>query len=127
MFGAGFICGAIRVLALEPNIGQLAAVVVELPIMVVVCWRISRGYSISTGDGIYTMASLNLGVVAFLTLLVCELAMAVTMFNKTLWSALDEMILSNRPSARLGLAAQILCSLFPYINAVRSPQKHVKD
>lgn len=127
MFGAGFIFGTLRVLALEPNLGKLAAVMVELPIMMTVCWRLSRGYGLPTNEGFNHIASLKLAVVAFLTLLVCELAMLVIMFDQTWSSALDELILSTRPESRIGLAGQVLCSFFPYIDALRPPPKHVKE
>ena len=129
MFGVGFIFGTVRVLALEPLLGRFGAIAVELPGVAAVCWRLSRRVSSdAAATACQTTAerffALKRGVVALLTLLVCEWVMLVTVFGKTFTSAMAEIIRWNRPEARLGLAGQILCSFFPFIRSTWLPQKN---
>jgi len=115
MFGAGFVCGVVRVMALEPAFGQLAAVTIELPIMLVACWKLSRNYNVSTVDRNGWMLS----VAAFLTLMGCEVAMSCLVFGKTLPGAVQNVFATNNAAERLGLVTQTLCSFLPCIPSAR--------
>ena len=107
MFGAGFVLGTIRVLLLEPSIGELAAVLVELPLMTPICWQLS-GLFAKKLDKVRT-SGLVVGPVALSTLLLLEVALAL-LFGKTLQEVLQD---HDSTKGRIGLVGQVVASFFP--------------
>ena len=115
MFGVGFICGTVRVVALEPVLGRLLAVLMELPFMTFACWRISRNH-----HPMSQKIGLLLGTAALLTLLGCEVVMLVVAFGNTMSESVQQVLFSQHAAARLGLAAQVLCSFLPCISTTEN-------
>jgi hypothetical protein len=70
-FGLGFLLGPIREFGLVPAMGRLAALLVELPMMLAFCWwiapRIIRRYGVPPGE-----ARLRMGFAALSLLLALE-------------------------------------------------------
>lgn len=110
MFGAGFVLGTLRVLLVVPRLGELLAVLAELPIMLGLCWfvasRLARRWPLSG------QASLLAGALAFALLLAAEAATAIALSGQSLqdWAS----GLWHFP-AILGLVAQVLAALFPLL------------
>lgn len=109
IFALGFVLGTIRTLWLAPAVGHLAAVALELPVMLGASWWLARRLAAhrplpSRG------AALLAGLIAFVLLMALELALGVALFgqNAQAWLA----ALATPPGA-LGLAGQALFALLP--------------
>src|ERR1700687_1040773 len=83
VFGVGFVLGTIRVLLMIPHIGETAAVLVEAPIMLAASWYVCR-WSVERLDSPRNFPSRSvMGAVAFVTLMLEELALAVLVFGRS--------------------------------------------
>lgn len=108
VFALGFVLGTIRTLWLEPWLGPLPAVALELPVMLAASWfwagRVLTRHHIPTRG-----AALGMGVLALALLLASELALTLALGGTMHgWMA----GLASPPGA-LGLAGQVLFALFP--------------
>ncbi len=83
VFAVGFALGAARVTWLVPQIGALAAVACELPLMLgaawLLCGAVLRRCAVPSG----LVPRLVMGGVAFVLLILAELALAVWGFGRT--------------------------------------------
>lgn len=118
MFLAGFVFGFVRVLVVERLIGDFAAVLVELPIMMRVCWTLSQLHT--TRDNVQKKNLIVLAFSALATLLLLETVLA-TLFGKTLEETAHEMIFTSK--GILGLTGQMVSSFFPYIRTRSIPKQ----
>jgi hypothetical protein len=109
-FAGGFVLGALRVTWLAPQVGDLAAVAMELPLMLAWSWwvagRVLGRWPLPRGG-----ARLAMGAMAFAALMVFEAATAVA-FGGPL-SAFVTGFAS--PHGALGLAGQIGFALIPFL------------
>ena len=72
VFAAGFVLGVARELIVRPRLGTLAAIVVEAPVMVLVCWASARW--MVRRFGVATRGErARLGALAFALLMIAEL------------------------------------------------------
>lgn len=115
-FGAGFVLGTIRVFALAPRIGEIAAVAIELPLMLTISWiacgRLIRAFAVPEAAA----ARALMGTVAFMLLIGAELALGVAAFGRTF---AEQIAAWKSPAGALGIAGQIAFALFPL--AMRRP------
>lgn len=114
VFTIAFALGIVRTLVIAPAIGATTAVVTEVPIILVVSWFAARQivthYALARAtDRAYA------GLVAFILLMLAELALAVQ-FGRTpaQWAA----SLVAVPGI-IGLAGQIIFALMPLLVARR--------
>jgi hypothetical protein len=113
VFGVAFCFGAIRGALLVPRVGELVAVLIELPLILSVSWK-SLGWSVRKFDIPPRFVDrIVMGGVAFLLLMVAELTMSVVAFDKTVSNFLQERVSST--SQIVGLMGQVLYGLFPII------------
>lgn len=109
VFLAGFVLGALRTLVIAPRTGDLAAVLVELPVILAISWGVFG--ALARGQARLTLsARLLTGLAAFAVLIGLELALAA-------------VITPGGPSAMManwltltggiGLAGQIAFALIP--------------
>lgn len=112
VFGVGFLLGIFRVLVLLPALGERSAVMLELPIMLAICWFSSQ-WLIALFDVVdWLMPRLFMGGLAFALLMVGEVSISIFGFGRTL----AEHIASYRNvSEILGLFAQLAFGMFPAI------------
>lgn len=108
VFALGFVLGTVRTLWLEPRLGPLPAVALELPVMLAASWywagRVLAGHSLPTRT-----AALATGILALTLLLASELALALALGGTAgAWLAA-----LTRPPGALGLTGQVLFALFP--------------
>ena len=111
-FALGFVLGAVRTLALEPRIGALPAVSIELPIILLSAWFICgwslRRFSVDTD----LVHRLLVCVSAFALLMAAEISLSIFGFSRTL----DEIFADWRTApGALGFAGQIVFALFPLV------------
>lgn len=110
VFAAGFAMGTLRVLAIAPALGETAAVVVELPVMLAISWLAARvivgRFAVPARIG----ARLLMGGLAFALLMFAEVGVSVTAFQRSIGEHFSAYLAAP---ALLGLAGQIAFALFP--------------
>lgn len=109
IFALGFVLGTVRTLWLAPLVGPLAAVAVELPVMLGASWWLARRLAVrrplpSRG------AALLAGLIAFALLMALELALGLALFGQSTQQWLAAL---TTPSGALGLTGQALFALMP--------------
>lgn len=112
MFAIGFALGTVRVLLLEPRLGPLAAVTMEVPVMLalswVVCDRLRRRW---LPDAPLADRAV-MGASAFTLLMAAETALGIGLFGRTFGQQLASY---GTGAGALGLAAQLAFAAFPVI------------
>jgi hypothetical protein len=112
MFAAGFVLGTLRVIVLLPFIGEIAAVALELPVMLAISWLACRRLATQFSVPAETPQRLAMGAVAFGLLMLAEFGLSVIGFNR---SGAEYFALFLTTSGLLGLAGQIAFGLFPLL------------
>jgi hypothetical protein len=116
VFAAGFALGTLRVLALEPRFGALAATLVELPFMLAISWTavlaMIRRFKVAPT----VAARLIMGAVAFGLLIGAELLLGLAAFDGTLAEQLSAW---RTLAGVVGLFAQFLFAAFPLLALCR--------
>jgi hypothetical protein len=112
VFAFAFMVGIVRVTVVAPKIGALAAVALEVPLVLGVSWltagRVLRRWPLSRPD------RAKMGMLAFAILMVAELALAIFAFGQSPGSYFAGMV---TPAGVLGLAGQIGFALVPVLRA----------
>lgn len=115
VFAAGFVLGVLRTLVLVPLLGELAAVLVELPLILTIAWlactRILRRWPLSP------RSALGMGAIAFLLLMAAEAGLSTLLAGRSL---AEHLALYSQLPHQLGLAGQLVFALFPWVQARRS-------
>lgn len=110
VFAIGFCLGVPRTLLLEPRIGDMPAVAIELPLLLMVAWwicaRVLRRQPLSPGDG------LPMGALAFALLMLAETSLSLWLAGRSL---AEHLALYSQPAHQLGLTGQLLFALFPWL------------
>ena len=82
VFAAGFVLGVLRTLVLVPLLGELGAVLVELPVILTIAWlvctRILRRWPLSPP------AAVGMGAIAFLLLMGAEAGLSTLLAGRSL-------------------------------------------
>lgn len=114
VFAAAFVLGAVRTRLIEPNLGQMAGVAVELPVILAWCWIVCgwlvRGFRVPTR----ATARLTMGLLAFVLILVADAAIATIGLQRSLAQHLADYA---RPPLLLGLAAQLVFAAMPWLRS----------
>lgn len=112
VFAIGFVLGTLRVLVLLPRMGELAALAVEQPMMLMLSWAIAgvliRWCDVPARAG----ARLAMGGIALPLLLLAEAALGVLGFRQNLSQHLGHYL---TPAGALGLAGQGAFGLIPWL------------
>jgi hypothetical protein len=115
VFAVAFAFGALRVMLITPLIGALAAVALEVPLILGLSWlvagRVLRRWPLPRGQ------AFAMGALAFLILMLAEVALAYALSGQTP-AAYAATFLT--PPGALGLAGQIGFALIPALRAYRS-------
>jgi hypothetical protein len=109
VFAVGFALGTLRVLVVVPRVGEMAGLLIELPIMLLVSWVVCgwllKRFSVQNKPS----RGLLMGAVAFALLMVAELWVSVFAFGRSLAEHFESYRSLN---AILGLAAQVAFAAF---------------
>jgi hypothetical protein len=119
VFGVGFLLGTFRVLVVIPAIGEISAVVAELPIILAISW-LSCERLISRFDVVAKLGPrLAMGGLAFSLLMIAEVAVSVLVFGRTFTEHLESYW--STPGI-LGLVGQLAFGMFPALQlAIERP------
>jgi hypothetical protein len=109
-FAVGFALGTVRVLFVTPRVGELGAVLIEAPLMIVASWLIYRRLVSFLRLNLGWVLAGLLGLRAFIYLQFFEVALFVFMFKRPLGEYTQSF---NTPQGQVGLAAQIAFALMP--------------
>lgn len=118
VFAAGVVLGTVRVMLLAPAIGPLAAVALEVPVILAVSWVVARWAVVRHGVPAREGPRLGMGAFAFVLLMAAELALGVCGFGQSLAGILAGFL---RPDGMLGLAGQVAFGLVPVAQLVVEP------
>ena len=111
VFSFGFVLGTVRVLAVIPRIGEFAATLLELPLILTAAWFVSGWLIRKMRIAPDTTSRLLMGAAAFGLAMIAEPLLGLS-FGRSLteqWAAL------LRPAGLAGLAGQALFGLMPWI------------
>lgn len=111
IFLFAFALGTVRVLALAPAIGALAATAIEIPIVLGASWWASRRIMSRFAIPPRSAARLAAGAAAFVILMSLETALGIAVFGNPLEDQLRAYV---TPKGMLGLAGQIAFAIVPW-------------
>lgn len=116
VFVAAFALGVLRVTAIAPRLGELTAVLIEMPILLgiswVVCSQVVQYFEVPNE----WVPRLVMGALAFLLLMAIEPSIAVFGFGRTIadyWKAFRSV------AGIIGLLGQIAFAFIPLVQALR--------
>jgi len=116
VFGLAFLLGVVRTIFIAPRVGDLAAVLIETPVILLISWRAAhwsiRQFSVPAG----VSDRLGMGLVAFLLLMTVETALSRLLFDR---SFAQQFAAYSTPAGAIGLAAQTIFGLIPLLAARR--------
>lgn len=114
IFALGFVLGVLRTLFVLPLVGEMAAIIIELPIILglawIVCRRLVRQFRLPP----VLAARLVMGMVAFALLMIGELSVSVLLGGRSL---AEHLALYRQVPHLLGLAGQVAFALFPALQS----------
>jgi hypothetical protein len=110
VFAAGFLLGTFRVFVLLPLIGELAAVALELPIILIISWLVCRRLISRFSVPATASQRLAMGALAFCLLMLVEVGLSVLVFDR---SGAEYLAHLQTAPGLLGLAGQIAFALLP--------------
>lgn len=116
VFAAGFIMGAVRVSVLAPRLGEFAATLLELPVILAVSWIASAAICARLAIGALLSRRLVMGLVAFTLLMLAEAGLSLLMLGRSL---ADHVAAYRSPAGAAGLAAQVLFAAMPALQLRR--------
>lgn len=112
LFAMGFLLAIPRELWLKPSLGEMGAVMVELPIALGLSWLLARLLMHGSRAAWLLMPRLVMGAGALACLLLAEVLLSVLALGQT-WSATFASFIT--PKGLAGLAAQALACSFPFM------------
>lgn len=115
VFAVGFVLGVLRTLVVAPLLGDMAAVALELPLILACAWVVCGG--VLRRWPLTPAAALAMGGVAFTLLMAAEALLSTQLAGRSLaahWALYAE------PAHRLGLAGQGMFAAMPWVRARRA-------
>ena len=120
VFAVGFLLGALRTLVVVPRLdnphGKTVGVLIELPLILAVSWSICRWLTSRFEVAPDVAPRLLMGAFALALLLLAEFLLATAVFGRTVAA---QILQYQYAPEMLGLAGQILFSLFPLLQSRR--------
>lgn len=120
VFLLGFVMGTFRVLLMAPTMGDVAATIVELPLMLLASWFSSawsiRRFQVPSELGVRGI----MGALAFAMLIGAETILGLVGFNRTIEQQLS---VYRETGPMLGLMAQIMFAVFPITQSVLASKR----
>ncbi len=111
LFGIGFLLAMIRIPFLVPLLGETAAVLIELPVMLAAAWAVAGAFI--RRNPLTRGAAVLMGAAALPVLLGAELALGIAMGG----SLSDILAGWGRMPGSLALAAQVAVAAFPVLRS----------
>jgi hypothetical protein len=109
VFAIAFALGALRVSFVAPRVGELAAVMIEIPFILTASWIICAKMVTRFGVPALLGPRIGVGLVAFTVLMVAETLLGLAMGR----SLACQISAYGAPAASVGLAGQFLFGCVP--------------
>lgn len=116
-FATGFVLGSIRVLLVAPRTGEVAAVLIECPFILLASFLIARSVLSRFAPTAEAGRRLMIGLLAFAMLMTAEMTMAWLRGTPLR----DFLAALSKPAGAIGLTAQALFAFIPLFIKPRSP------
>lgn len=113
-FAVGFVLGTIRVLGVAPRLGPTLGVLLETPVILAASWWISQACAARFHVSRALAARLVMGLVAFIVLMLAEVALAAVLYARPIAGYLASL---TTLSGAIGLAGQLAFAAFPLLQA----------
>jgi hypothetical protein len=114
VFAAGFFMGTVRTIAIAPRIGELSAVVAEIPLMLLASWVACKFVMERYPQINNTRSALAAGGFALVLLLIAEALLSIGLTGLSLS---QHVALYRELPIQIGLLGQILFALLPFLRA----------
>ncbi|HWX29862.1 MAG TPA: hypothetical protein VNZ53_20785 [Steroidobacteraceae bacterium] len=124
VFAIGFLLGTARVLLLAPRVGSTIAVSVETPIILAASWYVSGIWMKRLVVGAEIRTRILVGAVAFVTLMILEIALSISLFHRSVGEYLAGL---RSPAGAIGFAAQVCFATFPLLNVIAHPRSNASS
>jgi hypothetical protein len=115
IFAIGFVLGTARVLLLAPRVGSTIAVSIEAPIILTASWYVSSLWMKRLAIGGEIGTRILVGAVAFVTLMILEVALSISLFHRSIGEYLAGL---RSLAGAIGLAGQVCFATFPLLDLV---------
>lgn len=112
MFACGFLLGTARVLIVAPLLGEWAAALVELPVMLMISWVACGWLMHRLAVAARILPRVAMGAVAFILLLIAEVLLGTSLFERTMPQQIQAM---TSGAGLAGLFGQIAFAVFPTV------------
>ena len=116
VFSLAFMLGVVRTLFVAPRTGDLVAVLIETPIVLLASWFAARLSVRQFSVPAHALDRLAMGLVAFTLLMTVETALGVMLFNRPLAQQLSAYA---TPPGTIGLLGQVAFGFMPLLAALR--------
>lgn len=110
VYAIGFVLGVVRTVWLEPQLGVLAAVVIEVPVILLASWLVA-GFVVQRFAIVSLRCAGSVGILALALLWLAELAMSVSLGGS--FSGFVDGLFA--PASLVGFAAQLVFGAFPLL------------
>jgi len=114
LFSAGFMLGTLRVLVIAPRLGDVPAVLLELPLMLAASWLVCRSLIRRMAVAADSVSRLLMGLTGFVLLMLAEVVLGLFGFGRSLEMQLAAL---SQPAGLIGLVGQITFSAIPLLQA----------
>ena len=115
VFAAGFVLGVLRTLVLVPLLGELTAVLLEVPVILCISWlvctRILQRWPLAPPEAV------AMGATAFVLLMLAEAGLSALLAGRSLT---EHLALYAQLPHQVGLAGQLAFAVIPWIQSRRS-------
>lgn len=112
LFAAGFLVGTVRVLLIEPQLGPVASVLIELPLMLALSWFVARRLIARFDPSASVKDRIVMGSSAVLLLVCAEMLLGALAFGM---SATEQLARYATPRGVLTLVGQVGFALIPVL------------
>lgn len=116
VFSLAFALGVARTLVVAPKTGDVIAVLIETPIILLVSWFATRWCTRRFAVPARAPDRLVMGLVAFTLLMAVEAALGVMLFARPL---AQQLAAFGAPAGAIGLLAQVAFGLMPLLSTRR--------
>jgi hypothetical protein len=116
VFTIGFVLGTIRVIAVVPRIGELFAVLIELPLMLAASWIVCKYLIARFQVPAEIVDRAIMGASAFAFLLVSEIALSTCVFGNSIEST---FIKYQTLHGFVGICGQLAFAAFPMLQLLK--------
>ena len=110
VFALAFVLGVLRRMLLVPTLGELGAVLAEIPVLLVFSWIVSRRITVRMDIPARWSERVLMGGVAFGLLMTAEFGLSILAFGTT---ALEYLASFRSLQGIVGLLGQILFAVIP--------------